>query len=45
MTPSLHLSRPADPQPSDSHDVTVNLRTVEHYKLVMGEDATIDPDL
>lgn len=47
MKPSLHLSRPAEPQPTskDFLEVAVNVRTVEHYELVMGLQGDIDPDL
>jgi hypothetical protein len=42
--PSLHLSRPAEPQPQPKA-LTVNLRTVEHYRLKMDMEGDIDPDL
>lgn len=44
--PSLHLARPAEPQSmvNPHRALAVNLRTVEHYRLVMEEEATIDPD-
>jgi hypothetical protein len=44
--PSLHLARPAEPESFVSlhRALDTNLRTVEHYRLTMGEDAAIDPD-
>ena len=44
MKPSLHLSRPAEPQPPAEKPIAVNLRTVEHYRLAMGLAGDIDPD-
>jgi hypothetical protein len=42
---SLHLQRHVEPPPTTDAELLVNLRTCEHYRLLMGEDATIDPDL
>jgi hypothetical protein len=47
MKESLHLDRPTTPfAPSNEGEKwVVNLRTVEHYRLVYGLDGEIDPDL
>lgn len=42
---SLHLTRPAEPLPTLETELSVNLRTCEHYQLLVGDEATIDPDL
>lgn len=47
---SLHLTRSTTQNPPSNEgakvkEPAVNLRTCEHYWLLMGEDATIDPDL
>lgn len=46
MKPSLHLKRPAETAPiGESNSNVVQLPTVEHYNLLYGPPADIDPDL
>jgi hypothetical protein len=46
MKESLHLQRAPEVAPTDCSTLyDVNLRTVEHYRLVYGLDGEIDPEL